>query len=255
MLFSDRPRGRYRGTCLHEVICQVRFPTILAINAKAPADFQETIRGMFPKYMVRQESVPAKDPSGRPVQVQNHHFISADSRRKVNLTQDFISLSTLDYPSWEDFARQLDRVLAEFIRIYQPAYFERVGLRYVNLISRKKLGLEEHGWTELISPAYCGPMLEEDAAETQFTSCSLDFTVKPDSSSSARVRSGPTTVRAHGPNAPQEPEKKFLLDLDLSMSGQLPCTLAAGALETLHIHAGRLFEGAITDTLRDAMER
>ena len=31
----------------------------------------------------------------------------------VNLTQDFISLSTLDYPSWEDFARQLDRVLVQ----------------------------------------------------------------------------------------------------------------------------------------------
>ena len=30
-------------------------------------------------------------------------------------------------------------------------------------------------------------------------------------------------------------------------------TLSAGALETLHGHSSRVFEGAITDTLRDAM--
>ena len=38
------------------------------------------------------------------------------------------------------------------------------------------------------------------------------------------------------------------------MGDQLPCTLAAGALETLHIHGGQIFEGAVTDRLREAME-
>ena len=37
------------------------------------------------------------------------------------------------------------------------------------------------------------------------------------------------------------------------MGGNVPCTLAAGALETLHLHARALFEGAITDRLREAM--
>ena len=56
------------------------------------------------------------------------------------------------------------------------------------------------------------------------------------------------------PGAPQDPEVKFILDMDLSMSGNTPCTLAAGALETLHGHSTRLFEGAITDTLREALD-
>ena len=38
------------------------------------------------------------------------------------------------------------------------------------------------------------------------------------------------------------------------MGGNTPCTLAAGALETLHGHADRVFEGAITDTLREALD-
>ena len=38
------------------------------------------------------------------------------------------------------------------------------------------------------------------------------------------------------------------------MNGNTPCTLAAAALETLHGHSTRLFEGAVTDRLRGAME-
>ena len=48
--------------------------------------------------------------------------------------------------------------LAKFIKIYRPAYFERVGLRYVNFISRDKLGLKNVMWKDLIAPAYIGPM-------------------------------------------------------------------------------------------------
>ena len=38
------------------------------------------------------------------------------------------------------------------------------------------------------------------------------------------------------------------------MVGNTPCTLSAAALETLHGHATRIFEGAVTDRLRTAME-
>lgn len=61
-------------------------------------------------------------------------------------------------------------------------------------------------------------------------------------------------VKRNAPGVPQDPEVKFIFDMDLSMTGNTPCTLAAGALETLHGHSTRLFEGAVTDRLRDAME-
>ena len=47
---------------------------------------------------------------------------------------------------------------------------------------------------------------------------------------------------------------KFVFDMDLSMSGNTPCTLAAAALETLHGHATRVFEGAMEEELRTALE-
>ena len=262
MLFSDHPRTHYRNAPAHEVICQLRFPSILTINNVEPADFQEAIRAEFPQYARRQDAAPPRitglgSPNPKVEQqppVTNHNFVSEDNQWKLNLTKDFIALSTLRYPGWEEFARQLDKPLAAFIRLYKPAYFQRVGLRYVNLISRTRLGLEDRSWTELIAPAYTGPMREEDASEDRFLSCGSDLIVKLDSSCQAKIHAGIGKIKNNAPGAPQDPEVKFVFDMDLFMAGNTPCTLAAAALETLHGHAGRLFEGAVTDTLRSAMD-
>lgn len=261
MLFSDRPRSHYANAPVHEVICQLRFPTILTINSVEPADFQESIRAEFPQYVRRQETVPPQltnpnGPSPAPVSrppVTNYHFLSADGHWKLNLTEGFIALSTLRYPGWETFARQLDKPLASFIQIYKPAYFQRVGLRYVNLFSRTRLGLEGTPWRELFSPAYLGPMNEPDIREEDCAAYGCDLTLKLDSSCQAKLHAGPGLLKSRVPTAPQTQEIQFIFDLDLSMGGNVPCTLAAGALETLHSHGGRIFEGALKDPLRAAL--
>ena len=60
MLFSDYQRYQYARSPLVEVICQLRFPAILAINTKEPAEFQEAVRRSFPRYAVRQEQRPPR---------------------------------------------------------------------------------------------------------------------------------------------------------------------------------------------------
>ena len=261
MLFSDRPRSHYPNSPAHEVICQLRFPTILTINTVEPADFQEAIREDFPQYARRQDATPPKvsglgGPNPRVEQqppVTNYHFLSADGKWKLNLTENFIALSTLRYPGWPEFARHLDKPLAAFIKLYKPAYFQRVGIRYINLFSRQKLGLEDVPWAELFAPAYTGALREPDVREDQVVSCSSDLLLKLDSSCQAKIHAGPGRIQNNAPGAPQDPEVKFIFDMDLSMNGQTPCTLAAAALETLHGHGTRIFEGAVTDRLRDAM--
>jgi len=258
MLFSDRPRTHYSNSPVHEVICQLRFPTILTINNVEPADFQEAIREDFPQYARKQDAAPPKltGLGGPNVQVEqippvtNYHFLSADGAWKLNLTKDFIALSTLRYPGWEDFARQLDKPLAAFIRLYKPAYFQRVGVRYVNLISRERLGLEDEPWSELVAPAYLGALGESDAGEGAVLSSGYDVQVKLDSSCRAKIHAGPGRIRSAGK---EDPEQKFIFDMDLSMTGNTSAALAAAALETLHGHATRVFEGAVTDRLRQAM--
>ena len=123
-MFANEPRCRYQKPQLAEVICQLRFPEILAIGAKAPVDFQEAIRTDFPQFLRRQET-PAPRITGTPGNLNlqnqpatlNYQFASADGVWRVNLTGKFISLTCTRYTCWEDFAAHLDKPLAAFIKI------------------------------------------------------------------------------------------------------------------------------------------
>lgn len=170
-MFSASERVLYGKRQLIEVICQLRFPTILSISAKEPAEFQEAIRAEFPRYARNLEKLPPKvigQPGAMKLEEQptvvNYQFLTAAGDWKVNLTNTFLALATPVYTTWEDFARKLDEVLAQFVAIYHPAYFERIGLRYINGFSRRALGLEGVPFRDLIQPAYLGLMAEDDRA-------------------------------------------------------------------------------------------
>ena len=151
MISSDNRRYAYGKSQLIEVICQLRFPTILSIDTREPADFQETVRAAFPRYQCQVEKLPGVN--GAPARtVNNHTFISEDGGYKLSLTKDFIALSTMRYTHWEDFAARLDEPLGQFIKIYRPNCFDRVGLRFVNAISREQLGLTGRRWNDLLQP-------------------------------------------------------------------------------------------------------
>lgn len=98
MLFAPYERYQYARAPLVEVICQLRFPTILSIGAKEPAEFQEAIRKDFPQYAARQEQLPPKvvkkgnatalEPQ-KPLQLQLH--LGGRRHGSSNLTQGFIA--------------------------------------------------------------------------------------------------------------------------------------------------------------------
>lgn len=244
MLYNEGQRRSYgRQTC-HEVICQLTYPSILTINRDEPVDFQEAVRTAFPRYARTEDKN----------KVVNYHLISTDGARRLNLTRDFISLSSLRYPGWESFAGAFDRPLASFIRLYKPAYFSRIGLRYVNFVSRQRLGIEYTPWSELIAPAYASVLAEEDCPEEQVTQLSNDIILRPDAECTAHIHSGLARVQSNAPGAVQDNELKFVLDIDVYSSGTIDCTHAADLLNKLHRYASALYEGGITDTLRRAME-
>lgn len=262
MVYSDSPRVHYNKPQLAEVICQLRFPSILSIGAKEPVDFQDAIRAMFPRYAARQEQpaprITAMGTPGAkletPAPVTNYNFVSADGKWKLNLTNNFISLSTVAYPGWEEFGKHFDLPLAQFIRIYQPAYFERIGLRYVNIFSRKALDMENDGWRDLIAPHYLGILADPNMDESKANKCSVDVEFTLDNSCHAKIHAGPGLVKRNIPNAPVDNEVKFIFDMDIFMGGQIDPRMAAAGLETLHGHSIPLFQGAITDRLHTALE-
>ena len=257
-MFNHTERCRYGKNPLAEVICQLRFPEILAISAQPPVEFQEAIRSEYPAFL-RQQEMPAPRvaaASGNLVvqkqpPVINYRFSSPDGIWRVNLTGTFISLTCSRYTSWEDFAAKLDKPLAAFIRIYKPAYFERVGLRYLNFISRSQLDLEGVPFHQLISPCYLGPLAEEDIVEASATRCSVDAELSIRGGCRVKIHAGPGLVKR---GSLEDKEVKFIFDQDLYLPGQLQLNLVTGALQTLHSQADAIFRGAITPQLHNAME-
>lgn len=257
-MFFDRERYLYRRPQLMEVICQLRFPTILSIGARDPVDFQEAIRQDFPQYKRLQEQ-PQPKLTGAPgsfrveegERITNYQFLSADGKWKVNLTNNFIALATPAYTKWEDFAAKLDLILAQFIPIYRPAYFERVGLRFINAFSRKALDLEGVPFRELFQPGYLGLLGEEDVREEGFARAGQDVELSISGGCRVKLHAGPGMVQRGNV---KDGEVRFILDNDVFMNGKLPVAQCAPALQTVHIQADRLFAGAITQRLHKAME-
>lgn len=260
MLFSSSEhRYLYTKPPLVEVICQLRFPTILTIGAKDPVEFQEAIRADYPRYAAKAEH-PAPKLTGMgtanpTVQQQppitNYNLVSGDGQWKINLTNTFIALSTVRYSQWEDFAARLDKVLAQFIPIYKPAYFERVGLRYVNAFSRKAVGMEGLLWDDLIQPALLGVLGEPDVDEKATTKNAVDVEMTLTDGCRMKLHAGPGLLKKGPKDA--EGEVRFIVDGDFSATGNLPADQLPGRLETLHGRAVRLFQGAITQELHNAM--
>lgn len=244
-MISHAPRCVYDRNPLAEVICQLRFPEILSIQTNIPADFQEAIRQIFPRYTVRKEPIPNQTQPNN-----NYQFTTADGLWRVNLTSRFISLACAKYTCWEDFAKMLDTPLAAFIRIYSPAYFERIGLRYVNFISRQQLGLDGIPFKEIMEPCYLGILAEEDVVETATGRCSVDVETALRGGCRVKIHTGLGRVNRNGK---ADPEVKFIFDQDLFMAGNLPINLSAGALQTLHSQSYGIFRGAITDMLHNAL--
>ena len=257
-MFSHEIRCIYRNNQLANVICQFRFPEILSIGANLPVDFQEAIRDEFPLYSSRKE-MPAPKITGtpgnfnvqKPEPVTNYQFSSADRVWTVNLTGKFISLSCTNYTCWEDFARKLDKPLVNFIQIYKPAFFERVGLRYMNFISRENLNLQGIPYAQLIQPCYLGLFSEEDVAEGSLLRNTVDAEINLRGGARAKIHAGPGIAKQNGK---VDREIKFIFDQDLYMAGNLPVNVSVSTLETLHRQADSIFRGAITPTLHKAME-
>ena len=245
----------YQKNPLIEVILQIKFPTILSINAKDPVDFQDAIRQEYPIYQLAVENeqeinLAIGGDSVLPSIVQkqqhkNHHFISEDGQYKVNLTSGFISLSTLNYTRWEDMLAHFETPLRKFLEIYNPPFFERIGLRYIDAFSREKLGVREKPWSDLIQPAWLGAI--SSIGETRVIGCGLDVEYYLDD--------GVSRVKVHAGlgNVNNAPETVFIVDSDFIHIKNEKVEEFDTIVNYLHDNSGMFIRSVITDTLHAAM--
>lgn len=252
-ILKEYRRVRYQKSPLVEVIFQLRFPTILSINTKQPSDFQERIRERYPFYQEgnEQQNEMIIGPDGKPLQIKtsntkNYAFISADEEYKVNLTSSFISISTLRYTQWEDFKKHIEYIVPVFEKIYKPAFYTRIGLRYVDAITREDLGLHECGWNDLIEPHILGVMTPEIENGVRSYVAEAEYVI-PGNDALAKVHFELVHIN-------NRKELSLLIDCDYFTQSVTQKQDMCAVAEMLHGNSSSFISKAITEKLHEAME-
>lgn len=260
--FPESPRVIYGKNPLEQVICQLRFPAVLRIEAEPPAAFQERIRKEYPVLREGGAGNAVELPPSMPEVVQNlvrstlssrqkgkiaYDFVATDEKWAVGLTREFLSLSSTHYTRWEEFKSHLDGPLRALIEVYSPAFFSRIGLRYQDVIKRSQLGLQDRAWSDLIRPHVAGMLASPDLLGTVAgisTQAIIEFPNK----------AGQVGIRHGLAQQSDTREDCYLIDSDFSTQQKTGVDDARDILDYFNRQSGRLFRWCITDTLHRAME-
>ena len=247
----------YELNPLHEVVCEFKFPPILRIEAQPPADFQDKLRENYPLYKegnqapqlppVPKEIAPLISQMIPPGAMRRRYeFASEDQRWEMMLTRSSLGFRTMNYSRWEEFKEQIQIGLGALREIYQPKFFSRVGLRYVNVIQRSVLKLKERKWAELLK-GYIAGELATDIAD-DIDEASTEFKISLKGLGLVRVNHGLVSAEENG-----ESEECFLVDNDFALENKVDPRDAIEILDRFNRESGNLFRWCITSTLHDAM--
>lgn len=259
MLFPDVARVIYKSNPLDNVICQLRFPPILKIDSGVPYEFQDALRERYPLYKekleARLETIPGNVPQlpqefvnqvSQSSMTKNHELISEDNIWHINLTRTFVAISTTKYERWEEFIDRFEFVISVFDSIYRPPFYTRLGLRYIDVINRTKLGLQNVAWNELLKPHFLGLISTPLGSYVKNCECNYEIDLEDDEST---VRLSTSFVVENNTN-----EQCYLVDSDFySLKRKSPQEVLS-KLNYLHTNASRLMRWIIEDRLHLAME-
>lgn len=258
MSFPESPRVVYEQNPLLEVICQLRFPTILSVQTRVPDEFQEDIRSEYSLYELRnpQADMPPElkqllERSSSEVHVAKvHDFISADGEWKVSLSQDFIALSTRAYKDWREFVGRLKPVVEALTRRYKPAHITRTGLRYQDLLRPSVLGMSGRPWSDFLGEAIRGEFGDQNLGSA-ITERMVAFTASLGGQSSCQIKHGILDVEGDSSGTS---ERCYLIDSDFFSSDRMEIDDVWDQLHEFNILAGRAFRWCISEEVHLALK-
>jgi uncharacterized protein (TIGR04255 family) len=242
---------------LEEVICQLRFPTILRIESEVPAAYQERIRRQYPLFResqgLEQQLAIAREVIQKfgqnlslPTSVRAFEFLTADEVWTVTLTREFLALTTRNYQRWEEFREYLKEPLNSLLEEYSPPFFTRVGLRYKDVIRRSALGLQDIPWSDLLAPYVTGELSVPEVATSADEAVRRLLIRLPEGTGQVRIIHGLGQMTGSD-------ESCYIIDSDFFVDDRTEASSALDTLDRFNKQAGRLFRWCITERLHAAM--
>jgi uncharacterized protein (TIGR04255 family) len=258
MPFPESPREVYRRNPLKEVLCQLRFPTVLQITSESPADFQNAVRKRYPLYG---EDTPS---TGLPKEISEilaalsipkqihepvHKFSTEDELRFISLNQEFLAMTETQYTEWACFRKELKSAEEALSDIYAPAFYTRIGLRYQDVIDKNELSLEKYEWRDLLNESFLGelgtPILSDHIDQIR-----TETLIRLQS-----VPGGIVKIRHGLAKSSETDQDLYLIDQDFFVETKRSTSDEAfSTLDEFNRLGGRLFRWAIKRKLRVALE-
>lgn len=236
----------YKNNPLENVLIQLKFPPILLIDSQKPEDFQDKIRKTFPYY----DSFVNNSSNNNVLQDMKKNYIfrkNQNGNEYIILNRDSISLTTDKYDKWENFKGNFKLALDFFESIYKPNLYTRIGLRYIDIISLKKLKLKEtkYKWNDLINEKYLGFLSGE--FENKIIYNKNQYIIKLDNKNNNANISTSIEKRDYDNNC-------FCIDTDFSFIGEVNSDEIEKRIDCLHSYSRPIFRGIITEKLHKILE-
>jgi len=144
MHFKEFERVEYKHNILFEVLFQARFPEIMRISQEEPSEFQEIVRKEgYPELVSDIPLLPSNNPKELEEIAATEKvflFLSEEKDWKISLSKSFVALTCSgNYINYNEYRERLERVLRILSKIYEPSYFNRIGLRHKNVANKVTL--------------------------------------------------------------------------------------------------------------------
>ena len=209
MNFPERDRVIYKNNPLVEVVFQLRFSRILALDQSVPAGFQEALGSAYPHVSLRptmqldaisgQNSMQTKSP-------EIYDFADLGQETAISVCSEFLAVRASKYENWQVFHTHIERALSSLVQNYGTPFITRVGLRYVNVLDKAEIGLDDAKWREIIAPQVLGALGHNDTSEADFQQYFSTFALNLDT--------GKVQIRCQLLAEPSQSGNKFVVDCD-----------------------------------------
>lgn len=206
--------------------------------------------------------VPGMSVQPSPTHEAFPRLISRDSTLAVSFRKESLVVETSAYPGWDTFREVIGAAVAARMDLAPIDAYDRLGLRYIDEI---RVPQDASDWSGWINPSLLGPKPSTsiDLPLAQWQGIAI-FGQQP--GHTLVVRSGPQVGFAVDPSSelrrvkPSDPGQFFLMDIDSywTPEGGFPevdLEQLLAMCDQLHAPIRTLFEGLITDKLRDEVFR
>ena len=240
---------KYVNPPVIEAVCEFRLTQDTPWDITIPGLIYEKLKDEFPKREQRwmQEVELIQGPEGLQQQIRTSERIflfAEDKKTFVQVGPRLLAVHSLrPYPTWAGFKPKIERAFESLSRTVEIRGLERIGLRYINRIEIPSLPVRLENYFQFY--VFLGPQLPQDLADFI---ASGEF-VYVNGRDRCRVQLRPVPSRT--------PEcAPVMLDIDyfLAQGKGVEVRAAIDWVEEAHDKVEEVFEGCITDSLRNLFQ-